>query len=151
MNRISPEKSNGRRELTRAGGRLGTPADDELAISRTVPSPLSTTTSFATMSKVIILTGASKGLGLAALRIALASPLSAAVVAVSRSLPEELLALQREHTDRLELIAGDVSDRAVSVKAVAKAVERWGRLDAVILNGWSPLAACGLSFPKLMS
>jgi NAD(P)-dependent dehydrogenase (short-subunit alcohol dehydrogenase family) len=87
----------------------------------------------------ILLTGASRGLGLSVLTLLLRSPsLNAgrppAVVTISRSLPAELEALAKEFPDRLVCVQGDVADKAVSVEAVGKAVERFGGLEAVILN-----------------
>lgn len=87
----------------------------------------------------ILLTGASKGLGLAVLSLLLRSPsLNAqsapSVVTISRSLPAELLALQKEFPDRLACVQGDVADKAVSAKAVGTAVERFGGLDSIVLN-----------------
>lgn len=87
----------------------------------------------------VLLTGASKGLGLAALRLLLTSPsLNGAkptcITTISRSVTPELDALQKEFADRLEVVQGDVQDREVSVQAVGQAVERFGGLDSVVLN-----------------
>lgn len=87
----------------------------------------------------ILLTGASRGLGLSVVTLLLRSPsLNAgrapSVVTISRSLPAELQALAAEFPDRLVCIQGDVADKQVSVDAVGKAVKRFGGLEAVILN-----------------
>ena len=89
----------------------------------------------------ILLTGASRGLGLSVLTLLLRSPsLNAAgrappsVVTISRSLPAELEALAAEFPERLVCVQGDVVDKSVNVDAVGKAVERFGGLEAVILN-----------------
>lgn len=84
--------------------------------------------------KTIILTGASRGLGLSILQILLSPPFSARVVTISRSLPQSLLALKESYPDQLELVQGDVAAREVSHKAVNVAKERWGTIDSVVLN-----------------
>lgn len=89
------------------------------------------------MSPVVLLTGASKGLGLSTLSLLLSAPLSARVVCVSRSLSAELSSLAQSHPDNVELVQGDVALRETSKRAVNKAIERWGALDAVVLNAGS--------------
>lgn len=84
------------------------------------------------MPKTVLLTGASRGLGLATLEILLAQP--ANVVAVSRSLPPALEALQKQHANSLVVIQGDVADRSVSESAVEQAISKFGSLDGIILN-----------------
>lgn len=90
------------------------------------------------MSPVIIITGASKGIGKAATLEAL-EKFDAKVVAIARSsaLLDELHAhvektLNKGH--QLELVVGDVTDEKVVHKAVNIAVDKWGRLDSVIAN-----------------
>ncbi|KAJ9116035.1 hypothetical protein QFC20_000704 [Naganishia adeliensis] len=84
-------------------------------------------------SPVIILTGASKGLGLSIASILL-KQYSAKVVAVSRSVPEGLKQLVESNKGNVELVTGDVADWSISQQACATALEKFGRLDGVILN-----------------
>jgi NAD(P)-dependent dehydrogenase (short-subunit alcohol dehydrogenase family) len=92
---------------------------------------------------VVLLTGASRGLGLATATLLLrgTSRLPRAhVVAISRSKPDELAALEKEYSGSsddspaLLVVQGDVTDAKTNQKAVDGAVEKWGRLDALILN-----------------
>ncbi|CDZ96277.1 Predicted dehydrogenase [Phaffia rhodozyma] len=83
--------------------------------------------------KTIILTGASRGLGLSILKLLLLPPFSAQVISISRSLPRALLDLKKQNPDRLQLIQGNVNERYVSEKAVESA-RAWGGVDSIILN-----------------
>lgn len=87
---------------------------------------------------VIIITGASKGIGKAATLHAL-EKFDAKVVAIARS--SELLHELHAHVEKtlnkgsqLELVVGDVTDEKVIHKAVNIAVDKWGHLDSVIAN-----------------
>jgi NAD(P)-dependent dehydrogenase (short-subunit alcohol dehydrogenase family) len=85
-------------------------------------------------SPVIILTGASRGLGLAVLRILL-SKHNARVATLSRSLPAELKAVAEEHgPERVLVIQGDVGKVEDNARVVKEAVDKWGRLDGLVLN-----------------
>ncbi|KAN0063982.1 hypothetical protein ACQY0O_003588 [Thecaphora frezii] len=86
---------------------------------------------------VILLTGCSRGLGLSILRLLLeGTSLFGAcnVVAISRSLPEPLQALLAQHPTSCVHIQGSTTDDATSESAVKAALDRWGRLDALVLN-----------------
>ncbi|KAI8645228.1 hypothetical protein BD408DRAFT_412016 [Parasitella parasitica] len=86
------------------------------------------------MSKVIIITGASKGIGKAATLQAIGK-YNAKVVAIARSKDLlDQLAKQVDKKDHLEYVAGDVCDEKVVYKAVNIAIDKWGRLDSVIAN-----------------
>lgn len=60
------------------------------------------------MSKTIIVTGASRGLGLACARILL-DKFNCNVVTISRSMTEELQGLKKEFNGRIEVVQGDVT------------------------------------------
>jgi NAD(P)-dependent dehydrogenase (short-subunit alcohol dehydrogenase family) len=60
------------------------------------------------MSKTIIVTGASRGIGLECARILL-EKFNANVVTLSRSVPDELNKLKKKHDARIEIVQGDVS------------------------------------------
>ncbi|GAA5910477.1 hypothetical protein JCM5296_007189 [Sporobolomyces johnsonii] len=80
----------------------------------------------------IILTGASKGLGLATLELLLKA--GANVVAVQRSSTPELEALASTYPGVLVISKGDVSVDADNKAVVELAMQAFGRLDALILN-----------------
>jgi NAD(P)-dependent dehydrogenase (short-subunit alcohol dehydrogenase family) len=79
--------------------------------------------------------GASKGLGLAITQILL-STFNAKIVAVSRSIPQELEKLRSssDHKERVEVVQGDVGSDETSAHAVKVALERFGRIDGLVLN-----------------
>jgi len=82
---------------------------------------------------VVIITGASKGLGLAATKILL-SEFNANVVALSRTESSDLVALREVQNGSLLTIKGDVTDATVVSGAVASALEAYEHIDSLILN-----------------
>lgn len=71
------------------------------------------------LAKSILVTGASKGIGLEAVK-ALLGTFKCNVTALSRSCPEELQFLQKQHSSKLEVVEGDVAnekDQQVGVPA----------------------------------
>lgn len=103
--------------------------------------------------RVIVVTGASKGIGVALVRLLLGFSTASSkaktvttpsgvdirsqeikVVAVSRSQTDELKQLASEHAGEVEIVLGDVSDDAINKQAVDAAVNKFGQLDALILN-----------------
>ena len=91
---------------------------------------------------VVLVTGASRGLGLSVASLLLhgTRTLPAAnVVTISRTLPDSLVQLQREQEQAkgetsLIVHQGDVCSDEDNRKVVEKALAKWGRLDAVVLN-----------------
>ena len=86
------------------------------------------------MNRVVIVTGASRGLG-AATAFCLASG-DAAVCLVARS-EKALLAVETnilERGGRAMAIPADVADREACGHIVERSLERWGRLDALVNN-----------------
>lgn len=89
---------------------------------------------------VVLVTGASRGLGLCIAQLLLrgTSALPAAhVVTLSRSRTpelEQLLAGDGSAAGQLAVVQGDVTSEADNERAVKAAVDRWGRLDAVVFN-----------------
>ncbi|OAL43271.1 NAD(P)-binding protein [Pyrenochaeta sp. DS3sAY3a] len=82
---------------------------------------------------VIILTGASRGIGLATAHHLLSHSHKLVVIARTHA------ALDQLHfqygSERVEVLAGDLAaDEALAARAVHLAVERWGRLDALVVN-----------------
>ena len=85
--------------------------------------------------KVVVITGASSGIGAASTRTLIAA--GARVVAFARS-ADKLRGLQDElGTDRLLAVAGDVTRQADVDGLVPAALEKFGRLDAVFANAGS--------------
>ncbi|KAI8327253.1 hypothetical protein BD560DRAFT_418348 [Blakeslea trispora] len=89
------------------------------------------------MSKVLIVTGASRGIGRAAVLEAI-TKFDARVIAVARSsaaleqLQNDISNLNKR--EQLEIVVGDVTDDHVVRKVINVAIERWGQLDSVIAN-----------------
>lgn len=83
------------------------------------------------MSKVILLTGASRGIGLATAQHLLKN--SHNLVLVARS-EEPLRDLKTQYPNQVAFLAGDLSDFTLSKKAVDLAISTWKRLDGVIVN-----------------
>ncbi|MGH3358977.1 MAG: SDR family NAD(P)-dependent oxidoreductase [Nocardioidaceae bacterium] len=91
--------------------------------------------------RVIVITGASKGIGLAATRTFLEE--GARVVAVSRKSSEELEGLS---SAALVHVAADLTDPDAAEQAVARAVEAFGGVDVLVNNAGGPPA--GVSLPR---
>lgn len=81
--------------------------------------------------RVVLVTGAAKGIGRAVARRSLAD--GHAVVALDLEKTPLSRAYARDR-DRVELVAGDVVDEALVERAVGQALERFGRLDGVVSN-----------------
>ncbi|KAG5918135.1 hypothetical protein E4U42_006986 [Claviceps africana] len=81
--------------------------------------------------KVIIVTGASRGLGAAVARHLLAR--SHKLVLTARS-PEPLERLESAHPGQVRYLAGDMTDSKMPGRLVTLAVEAFGRLDGLVLN-----------------
>ncbi|KAF2226478.1 hypothetical protein BDZ85DRAFT_256226 [Elsinoe ampelina] len=81
--------------------------------------------------KVIIVTGASRGIGLAAAHFLLKQKHNLVVVARSRGPLDEL---KQQYGDQVQVLAGDLSDFSLGPKALDLATSTWNRLDGLILN-----------------
>jgi NAD(P)-dependent dehydrogenase (short-subunit alcohol dehydrogenase family) len=92
------------------------------------------------MSKVWFVTGASSGIGAAVVKAALQA--GDRVVATARNLEKLRSVLREPASDRLAFVQLDVSSEAQAQKAVAAAVERFGRVDVLVNNaGYSLLGS----------
>ena len=81
--------------------------------------------------KVIALTGASRGIGLAIAHFLLKR--SHKLVAIARS-EQPLRDLEKQYPNQVAVLAGDLSDFSLGSKAVELAKQRWNHLDGVIIN-----------------
>ncbi|OAL00719.1 NAD(P)-binding protein [Phaeosphaeriaceae sp. SRC1lsM3a] len=81
---------------------------------------------------VIILTGASRGIGLTTAHYLLSHSHKLVLIARTHSALDQLH--YQYGSERVEVLAGDVADPSIATKAVGLALERWGRLDAVVVN-----------------
>jgi meso-butanediol dehydrogenase/(S,S)-butanediol dehydrogenase/diacetyl reductase len=90
--------------------------------------------SFSTNMTVLLIVGASRGIGLACVRHAL-SLANVRVFGVARNEAKlSALADELQKPERFDWLAGDITDRNVCRRAVEHCVKRFGRLDAVIQN-----------------
>ncbi|KAI9001048.1 short-chain dehydrogenase [Trametes punicea] len=86
-----------------------------------------------TAKPVVVLTGASKGLGLAVTKILLET-FNTNVVALSRTKTPELRSLAEAHRESLLALECDVTDAASVRSSVARGLEKYKRIDGLILN-----------------
>lgn len=93
-------------------------------------------------SPVVVVTGASRGLGLAIARSLLAVH-GASIATLQRTLTPELTALAEQHPGRVINVTGDVARPEDNARVVAEAVGKWGRLNGLVLNAGTlePLGA----------
>jgi NAD(P)-dependent dehydrogenase (short-subunit alcohol dehydrogenase family) len=82
-------------------------------------------------TKTIILTGASRGIGLAIAHYLLQR--SHNLVLISRT-EKPLRELENQYANQVAVLAGDLSDFSLGSKAVALAQEKFQRLDGLIVN-----------------
>ncbi|KAF2000072.1 NAD(P)-binding protein [Amniculicola lignicola CBS 123094] len=83
--------------------------------------------------KVVVLTGASRGIGLATAHYLLTSSPTTNLLTISRT-RGSLSTLSSTHTSRLEILEGDISSETLGQTAVDTAIRKWGRIDALIVN-----------------
>ena len=86
-------------------------------------------------SKVIVVTGASSGIGLAVTRTYLDCG-AAGIIAVFRrkEIPAELLEAQRLYPGKLHIVHGDVAEEQTAIDFTKSALEQFGRLDILVSN-----------------
>lgn len=81
--------------------------------------------------RVVAITGAGRGLGLLTARAVLDQ--GAQVIANHRSPSEELFQLQKEFSERLHLVQGDIAEEGTAAE-IAATGRKIGRLDALVCN-----------------
>ncbi|RAO72540.1 uncharacterized protein BHQ10_008552 [Talaromyces amestolkiae] len=84
-------------------------------------------------AKTIIVTGASRGLGLAISKYLLTTSPPNNIIALARS-AEPLQTLKTQYPNNVEYIAGDLTDTTIGDKAVELALSKFGSLDGLVLN-----------------
>jgi len=92
--------------------------------------------------RVVVVTGAASGIGRAAVELLVAG--GARVVAADLS--ARRLAWT-DGDDRIVAVTGDVATEATNQEMVAAAIERFGRLDAIVLNAGMPMSGDLLTMP----
>lgn len=85
------------------------------------------------LSKVIVVTGASRGIGYAVAKFLIDAPAQHRVVLASRT-AQPLESLRATAPERVAFKAGDLADSGCMREVVELAVARFGRLDGIILN-----------------
>ncbi|KAI5782771.1 hypothetical protein EDC01DRAFT_619140 [Geopyxis carbonaria] len=85
------------------------------------------------LDQVIILTGASRGLGLAIAVYILQNYSNARLVLISRT-ADAMEALKASYPKQVEVLVGDLQSTNVAIKAVETAVTVFGKLNAIIIN-----------------
>ncbi|EQL01742.1 short-chain dehydrogenase [Ophiocordyceps sinensis CO18] len=83
------------------------------------------------MAKVFIVTGASKGIGVAVTRHLLQQSHKVVLAARSR---EPLEAIKRLHPGQVEYLAGDMTSSCMAADLASLAVKSFGRLDGIVLS-----------------
>ncbi|RAK96464.1 SDR family oxidoreductase [Aspergillus ibericus CBS 121593] len=83
--------------------------------------------------KTFIVTGASRGIGLAIAKFLLTAPQSHSLVVVARSI-EPLQKLKDQYPNQVEVVNGGLADFSLGQKAVDLALKTFGRLDGLVLN-----------------
>ncbi|OAA54941.1 NAD(P)-binding domain protein [Cordyceps fumosorosea ARSEF 2679] len=83
------------------------------------------------MSKVFIVSGASKGIGAAVTRHLLGQGHKVVLTARSEKL---LKGTQTAHPGQVEYLAGDMTDSSVAPRLAEIAVDKFGRIDGVVIN-----------------
>ncbi|KAJ3500385.1 hypothetical protein NMY22_g19279 [Coprinellus aureogranulatus] len=82
---------------------------------------------------IVVVTGASRGIGLAVTRHLLSPAFNAVVVAIARSRSPELFELGLSHSD-LDIVVCDVTDEHKLMAELKSAAQRHHSIDALILN-----------------
>jgi len=101
-------------------------------------------------SRVVILTGASRGLGAATALCLAAGDATVCLVARSKKALSAIEERILEKGGRAMAIQADVADPEACLQIVEKSLERWGRLDALVNNAGilGPLAYTADSDPS---
>ncbi|KAK6347797.1 hypothetical protein TWF718_005622 [Orbilia javanica] len=92
------------------------------------------------ITPVVILTGAGRGIGLAILQHLLALPSPPNILAVTRTITPALKSLSVTHSSNLETVSVDFSSPPPELQSEVKslivdvALSRWGRIDSLVLN-----------------
>ena len=84
-------------------------------------------------NKVIIVTGASRGIGQAICNCLLKESQTCNILATARS-HEALASLEKDGHGRVATLAGDMGDLTLGHRAVESAMQKWGHVDGLIIN-----------------
>lgn len=101
--------------------------------------------------RTYVVTGGSRGLGLAAARVLMQEGANLAISARNEAnLAAVVDDLSHHGRDRIVGIASDLGDAAAAERLVAAAVARFGRLDGALINGSTPPAGSALDTPDAL-
>ncbi|KAI9681535.1 MAG: hypothetical protein M1817_002819 [Caeruleum heppii] len=84
-------------------------------------------------SQVIIITGASRGIGYAITQTLLTQHPDTRLLLISRN-TSPLQSLYEEYPARVDLLSADISDYNTAATAIRVVTKKWGRLDGVVIN-----------------
>ena len=93
---------------------------------------------FGLRDKVAIVTGSSKGMGLAITKAYLQEGVKVMMVARNEKLLQSLIDDFRKEGGIVDFVAGDVADPDLANRVVNKTKELWGRVDILINNAGGP-------------
>jgi 3-oxoacyl-[acyl-carrier protein] reductase len=93
---------------------------------------------FGLKDKVAIVTGASKGMGLAISKAYLSEGVKVMMVSRDEALLQNHVLACRKEGGIVDFVAGDVSDPDLATKVVNKVKDLWGRTDILINNAGGP-------------
>ena len=85
-------------------------------------------------SKTILLSGASRGIGLAIAQFLLKAPERHNLVVLGGRSKEALDKLQATSPDHVQVVPGDLADFSLGLKAIEVALSKFGQIDALVLN-----------------
>jgi 3-oxoacyl-[acyl-carrier protein] reductase len=89
-------------------------------------------------NKVAIVTGASKGMGLAITKAYLAEGAKVMMVARDEAALKKHVEFFRKENKQVEYVAGDVADRGLAKQVVDKTIQLWGEIHILINNAGGP-------------
>jgi len=98
---------------------------------------------------VVLVTGASRGIGLAVVRFLLDN-FSADVLAFQRTISPELKQLKETHEKALTIFEGDVTSATATRDAINAAISMYGSLSALVLNAGTLHPMARISTPDLV-
>lgn len=88
--------------------------------------------------KVAVVTGASKGMGLATVEALLNEGVKVTLVARNKNLLEEIERKYSNLNHEIHVIRGDVADSSLPKKVIEQTIDKWGKVDILVNNAGGP-------------